>query len=114
MKPEILELIKAERRRDNFNFIAKVIQRGRKRPAKYHHNLSMPISLYEELRSHGIIDMLELEAYQDVFFEVYQDEVTISFYNLYAIEDLHRRIDYYLIMKFSGSYPIKRTGVSKL
>jgi hypothetical protein len=26
-------------------------------------------------------------------------------------EDLHRKIDHYLVVKFSGDYPLKRGGV---
>ena len=114
MESETQDLIKAERRRNDFRFTSEVIPKRRARPIKYRHNLSMPAHLYEELRDKGVINKLELEAYQDVYFEMKQDEIMISFVNLYAIEDLHRHIDCYLIKKITGNYPLKRGGFSKL
>lgn len=106
----VQDLIKAERRYQNSYFITEVVQRGRIRPAKYKHDLSMPAFLYEEMREKGIIDPEQYFIEEDAFFEFKPDEVIISFRNLYAAEDLHRKIDRYLIIKFAGSYPIKRGG----
>ena len=114
MKPETRELIKAERRRSDFGFIVETIQRGRIRPAKFWHSITMPIYLYEEMRNRGIIRPEDYYIEETAFFEFKNGEATISFTVLYACEDLHRRIDHYLVVKFAGSYPIKRTGVSKL
>lgn len=114
MKPETKELIKAERLRSDFGFIVETIQRGRIRPAKYRHSITMPIFLYEELRKWGVINPEDYYVDESAFFEFKDEEATISFTVLYACEDMHRRIDHYLVVKFAGSYPIKRTGVSKL
>ena len=114
MKVDVQGLIRTERRRDSFNFIIHVIQRGRIRPAKYIHSITMPVLLYEELRDIGVIDMENYYIDEAAFFENKDEDVIISFINLYACEDMHRRIDYYLVVKYSGSYPIKRTGVSKM
>ena len=70
----------------------------------------MPIYLYEELRNKGIISLESYFIDESAFFEFSLSEVTISFINLYECEDLHRKIDHYLVIKFAGSYPIKRGG----
>ena len=114
MKTETRELINAECRRSDFGFICETIQRGRIRPAKFRHQIAMPIFLYEEMRSRGVINPEDYYIDQCAFFEFKKEEATISFVNLYSCEDLHRRIDRYLVIKFAGSYPIKRTGFSKL
>jgi len=114
MKQETRDLITAERRRSDFGFIVETIQRGRIKPVKYRHSISMPIFIYEELRNRGIINPEDYYIEQSAFFEFKHEEATISFINLYSCEDLHRRIDHYLVVKFAGDYPIKRTGVSKL
>jgi hypothetical protein len=110
MKTSTQELIKAESRRDTFGFIVEVIQRGKTRPKKYKHDLTMPAFLYEELRNKGIIDSEAYFVDESAFFEFNGVDITISFINLFACEDLHRKIDRHLVMKFAGSYPIKRGG----
>jgi hypothetical protein len=110
MKEETKKLIKAERRRSDFSFIAEVVQGGRSRPKKFKHFLSMPVFLYEEMRDIGVIDPESYFIDKSAFFEFTQEKVTISFINLYVCEDLHRKIDHYLVMKFAGSYPIERGG----
>ncbi len=110
MKQEIKELIKTERRRHDFSFIAEVVQRGRSRPKKFKHFLSMPTFLYEEMRDIGVIDPESYFIDESAFFEFTQEKVKISFVNLYACEDLHRKIDHYLVVKLAGSYPIERGG----
>ena len=111
MKSEIKDLITAERRRDDFGFITEVIQRGRSRPKKYKHYLRMPTFLYEEMRAKNDIKPEIYFIDESAFFEFNDKTVTISFITLYACEDLHRKIDHYLVMKFAGSYPIERGGV---
>jgi hypothetical protein len=104
------DLIIAESRRDDFGFITTIVQRGKNRPKKFKHDITMPIYLYEELRNKGIISPESYFIDESAFFEFSLSEVTISFINLYACEDLHRKIDHYLVIKFAGSYPIKRGG----
>ena len=97
--------------RARLNFICETIQRGRKRPAKYKHYLKIPAELYHELRDNFIIDMENYYINETGFIEVDNDNiVTISFIALYLCEDLHRKIDHYLIKKLTGSYPIQRGG----
>lgn len=110
MKETTKELIKSESRRDTFGFIVDVIQRGRVRPKKYQHDLTIPAFLYEELRNKNIIDFQSFFIEEAAFFEFDGKDVIISFVSLYAAEDMHRKIDHYLIVKFAGSYPIKRGG----
>lgn len=110
MKEATRELIKAEGRRDTFGFIIEVVQRGKIRPKKYKHDLTMPVFLYEELRNKGVINPEDYFIDESAFFEFKNDEMTISFISLYQSEDMHRKIDHYLVVKFAGSYPIKRGG----
>jgi hypothetical protein len=110
MKDTIKELIKTESRRDTFGFITEIIQRGKSRPKKYKHDLTMPAFLYEECARNGIIDSESYFIDESAFFEFDGKDMTISFICLYACEDLERRIDHYLIVKFAGSYPLKRGG----
>jgi len=114
MKTETRELMTQERRRSDFSFICETVQRGRIKPVKYRHSITMPIFLYEELKNKGVINPEDWYIDQSAFFEFAREEATISFINLYSCEDLHRRIDYYLVKKFAGSYPIKRSALSKL
>lgn len=110
MKETTRELIKAESRRDTFGFIAEVIQRGKSRPKKYQHDLTMSAFLYEDIRNRSNIDFQSYFIEEAAFFEFNGTDVTISFISLYACEDMHRKIDHYLVVKFAGSYPIKRSG----
>lgn len=110
MKETTRELIKAESRRDSFGFIAEVIQRGRMRPKKYKHDITLPAFLFEEVKNKGIIDTEDYFINETAFFEFDGTDVTVSFMCLFACEDLHRKIDHYLVMKFAGSYPIRRGG----
>lgn len=111
MKETTKELIRTERRRSDFGFIKEVIQRGRQKPKKYKHFIRMPAFLYEEIRDRNVIDPEPYFINESAFFEFSQSEVTISFMNLYECEDLHRKIDHYLIVKFAGSYPLERGGI---
>ena len=114
MKAEIAVLIKTERRRSDFGYITEIIQRGRIKPAKFIHSIGMPIYLYEELKDRGVIIPEDYFITESAFFEFKEDEMTISFVNLYNCEDMHRGILTYLVIKFAGSCPIKRSGVSKM
>lgn len=114
MKAEIAVLIKMERRRSDFGYITEILQRGHVRPKKFVHSIAMPVYLYEELRNRGVINPEDYFITESAFFEFKEDEMTISFLNLYNCEDLHRRILTYLVVKFAGSCPIKRSGVSKM
>jgi len=110
MNSKTKELIKAERRRNDFTFITEVVQRGRTRPKKYKHYLRMPTFLYEEMRDRNWIDPERYFIDESAFFEFTEKTVTISFMTLCMCEDLHRHIDQYLVIKFAGSYPIERGG----
>ena len=98
----------------DFRFIAEIIQRGRIKPAKFVHSLTMPTFLYEEMRNEGLIEPEVYFIDESAFFEFKEEKTTISFVTLFACEDLHRKIDHYLVVKFAGSYPIERSGVSKM
>jgi hypothetical protein len=104
------QLIDTERRRADFGFITETVQRGKNRPKKYKHDITMPVFLYEELRNRGIIDPSSYFIDESAFFEFSNSEATISFISLFACEDLHRKIDHYLVVKFAGSYPLTRGG----
>ena len=112
MKTSTSELIKTERRYNDYSFITEIIQRGRHKPEKYRHFLKMPFFLYQELCEKRIIDWQDYYLDETAFFEADQNlqTMTISFITLFAIEDLHRKIDRYLIVKFAGSYPLERGG----
>lgn len=111
MKEATTELIVAERRH---GFLTEVIQNGRKRPVKYRHYLKVPYFLYEELRTRGVINPEDYYIDQSAFFEFRDNEMTISFINIKECQDLHMKIDHYLIVKFAGSYPVKCGGISKI
>lgn len=111
MSKDTRDLIKAESRRDTFGFVVDVVQRGRLRPKKYKHQVIMPDYLYEELRNRGVIDSEALFIDEIAFFEYRNSEVLISFISLFSAEDLHRKIDHFLVTKFAGSYPIRRAGL---
>jgi hypothetical protein len=111
MRQQLKDLIEAETMRNDFNFICEVVQRGRAKPKKYRHYITLPRYLYKELRLKNVIDPEDLFIDETAFFEFSEEEVTISFITLYGCEDLHRKIDRYLIIKFAGSYPLRRGGV---
>lgn len=114
MKTETRDLIKAERRRSDFGFITEIVQRGRIKPAKFIHSITMPADLYEEMSSRNVINLEDHFIDDSVFFEHKGDKVILSFKNLYHAEDMHRRIDHWLVIMVMGTYPIERTGVSKM
>jgi hypothetical protein len=114
MKSDTLELIRSTQRKKGFEFIVQNIQRNRIRPAKYVHVIEIPAELYEEMVEKNVINLNDYFINQTAFFEIRQDVVTISFVQLCCAEDLHHRIDYYLVVKGLGFYPIKRIGISKM
>jgi hypothetical protein len=73
MNDSTAELIKAERRRDNFNFIADVIQRGRIRPATFTHEIGIPYDIYEAMSDKSLIDHEYYFISKTAFFE-FRDE----------------------------------------
>lgn len=111
MKSSTANILQTERRRSDFGFITEIAQRGRMRPKKYRHLLTMPIFLFEDLKTNYVINVEECIIDESAFFEFSENEMTISFINLFQCEDLHRKIDYYLVVKFAGSYPLKRSGI---
>jgi hypothetical protein len=114
MKPEIQELIKAERHQSDFGFITEVIQRGRIKPAKFIHSLKIPMHLYEEMRDKGVIKPENYYIHESAFFEFRHEKVIISFVCRGLCDDLQFAIDHYLIVEYSGNYPIERTYSSKM
>lgn len=114
MKAGTAELIKTERRRSDFGFITEVVQRGRIKPAKYVHSITIPVDLYEEIRDHGWIVPEDYFIDQLAFFEFKHEKAVISFVNLFNCEDLHRRVLTYLVIKYAGSCPVERSGYSKM
>ena len=102
------------RKKQDFSFICEILQRGRKRPAKYIHSITMPVELFREMQDGGAINIEDYYIDESMFLEYKDNEIFLSFVCLYACEDMHRRIDCYLIVKLLGFYPIKRTGVSKM
>lgn len=114
MTPEIKELIKVERRRDNFTFIADVIQRGHIRPSTFTHEIGLPYDLYEAMSNANVIDHEYFFLSKTAFFEFRNEEVIVSFNHLYLCEDFHHLVDRFMIISLTGSYPIRRAGVSKM
>jgi hypothetical protein len=110
MSSAMKSLIDTERRRSEFGFITEIVQRGRSKPKKYKHDLTMPVYLYEELCNRGVINPEDYFIEEQAFFSFTTHEAIVSFVSLFACEDLHRKIDHYLVVKFAGSYPLKRGG----
>jgi hypothetical protein len=93
------------------HYITVEIQKGKNKPQKFKHYIKMPLSLYDELCNKGIIDYCDYIVDPAAFFEFKPDEAIINFISLYQCEDLHRKIDHYLVMKAFGVYPLKRGGI---
>jgi hypothetical protein len=104
------DMIVPKKEHSEHNFIIDTIQRGRKKPKKYRHDLTMPIFLYDEMVAKGVIYPEEYFVDETAFFEFTQTEAIMSFVNLFACEDMVHRIDRYIIVKFAGIYPLKRNG----
>ena len=99
---------------DGLLFILETIQGKRIRATKYRHFIKIPMFLYEELENNGVIAPIDISADSDVFFEMNEYFVTISFVHYVHIEDLHVRILNYLVVKTLGGNPIERGGYSKI
>ena len=109
MKTEVKELIKAESRRYDFKFITEVMQRSKMKPARYCHSLPMPISIYEETKSIGVLDVEYLICESVAFFDFRGETVIISFVNRSIFYDIHLKIYHYLVEKAYGFDPLKTT-----
>lgn len=126
MSNQMKELIKAESWRAEHDFLTKTIQRSRIRPAKFIHSLTFPDYLYNDLRKNLVIVPEDYFTDESAFFEFKNEDhlvdgikksipvAIVSFVHLYSCEDLHRRSLEYLVKKFAGSCPIKRSAVSKM
>ena len=116
-----IKTISPVRKKANFEFISGLLQGRKSKPQKFKHSLKMPFSLYSELTQVNVLDPEDLYCNEVAFFSFTtelisgdycktEDFVTISFISLFQVEDLHRKIDHYLVTKFSGFYPIERFG----
>lgn len=124
MKSETEELIETERRRDNFSYIAEVIQRGRIKPATFIHEFQMPACLFEEMKDKKLIDVVYLVRREKdgrgkthdpiAFFDFKPDVVNVSFHHIFNRQDFKAMVDRYLIIKAYGYYPCKANWVSKM
>lgn len=92
----------------DYQFISLIVQRGRQKPVKYTHYLKMKYEFYQEMRDIGVIMPEDYFIDETAFFEFKNAEVIISFISLYQCEDLQRKIDHHLIIKYHGNYPIIR------
>jgi hypothetical protein len=101
-------------RSDVYSFITENIQRNRKVPKKYRQYIIIPMNIYEELCEYGVIKPELYYIDESAFFEFNDDVVKISFVSLFAVEDLHRKIDHYMVNKLMGYYPFKRGGFFKI
>jgi hypothetical protein len=111
MKGYLNELVISEQRRSDEKYISRIIQNERYKPKKYKHYISMPKDLFYEIKERRIISVEDYIIDESAFFEFFSETVTISFISLYSCEDLHRKIDHYLVVKYSGDYPLKRGGI---
>jgi len=105
------ELIIVERIRTDQRFIEDTVQRGKLKPKKFKHYIEMPLDLFKEMTEAGIINCEDYYIEQSAWFEFRMNKVIISFICLYQCEDLHRKIDHYLIIHYMGYYPLKRGGI---
>jgi hypothetical protein len=111
MKEYLDELIISERRRSDEKYISEVIQNARYKPKKFKHYISMSKNLYYDLKNAKVFIIEDYYIDESAFFEFKADTVIISFISLYLCEDLHRKIDHYIIVKLTGDYPLIRGGI---
>jgi hypothetical protein len=97
-----------------FLFITNEMQKGHIRPAKYIHSIEMAQELFIELKNAGTIDVEMLFIDKVAFFEFKHGRAIISFVHFYVCNDLHLRIDNYLIRKAYGVNPVMRSAQSKM
>lgn len=114
MKDQLRDLIEAENATYDYRYIADVIQNGRIRPSTFVHEIIVPSDIYQEMKNLGLIDHQYLALHRIAFFQFKSDRVIVSFCHMYNCEDFHNSVDRFLIVKHLGSYPITRTGVSKM
>jgi len=105
------DLVQSEQRRSDEKYISAVIQSERYKPKKYKHFISMPSDLFYEIKKFRLISIYDYVIDGSAYFEFLSESVVISFVSLYMCEDLHRKIDHYLVVKFSGDYPLIRGGI---
>lgn len=99
----------------DYKFLTEIYQKkGHNRPLKYVHSLEIPLDLFCTIRERGIIDMQFLCQDKTVYFEFTEKTVIISFTYFHYCNDLHIRIDNYLITEAYGVNPVKRNGQSKM
>lgn len=112
MKTTIEDLIKAERRRIGCDYIINTLRSGRRKPKKFKHSLQFSLNLFDDLIDKKVISPDDFYIEGSAFFEFDNEAglITISFISLFQCEDLHRKIDFYIIKKVTGSYPLKRFG----
>ena len=96
---------------NSLSYIIEVIQRGRIKPAKYKHYLSMNRDIYDLLLNQNIIRPEDYFIEESAFFEYKEDIITINFVHLYICDDLHIRILSYLLNMKYGYEVIKRGGI---
>jgi hypothetical protein len=96
--------------RNNLAYICEIVQRGKIKPAKYKHYISMSRSIYERLVEESIIKPEYFFIEQSAFFEYKRDTVTINFIAQYICDDMHIRILSYLVKEKLGVNPITRGG----
>lgn len=106
----IPKLILTSRKASDIRFLESLILIGKPAPHKYKHFLILPLGLFFELWSAGLVDVEFYYIEELAFFEFAAEKMTIRFRNLCNCEDMHRKIDRYLIIKLSGSYPVIRGG----
>ena len=95
---------------NSLSYITEIIQRGRIKPAKYRHYLSMSRTIYNVLINNNIIRPEDYFIEESVFFEYRDDIITLNFIHLYICDDLHIRILSYLLDEKYGYNVIKRGG----
>ena len=97
---------------NSLSYIIEIIQRGRIKPAKYRHYLSMSRTIYDILINNNIIRPEDYFVEESAFFEYKEEIVIINFIHLYICDDLHIRILTYLLNDKYGYSVIKRGGTA--
>ena len=114
MNQKTRDLIEAETSVHDFRYIVEVIQGGRIRPSTFVHELIIPTDIYHEMKNLSLIDHQYLALHRIAFFQFRNNRVIVSFSHMYNCEDFHHSVDRFIIVKHLGSYPVTRTGVSKM
>lgn len=104
------EFVVINKKPSEYSFITEIVQKGKAKPKKFKHFIELPSDLYAEIKNAGVVNIEDLYVNEDAFFEFMPGKVIINCIHLYQCEDLHRKIDHYLIVKLTGSYPLKRGG----